>query len=516
MGMKELVDELRARRERALAMGGAAAIAKQHDEGKLTVRERIARLFDPGSFHEIGLLATHANVSPAMQGRETPADGVVTGFGKINDRPASLIAYDFTVMAGSMGRTAEVKCNRAREIALTKRMPMIWLIDSAGARIQEAIGSTFAQSGFLFREESIMSGVVPMIAAMMGPGAAGTAYIPALSDFVPMVKGTSHMALGGPPLVKAVVGEDITPEELGGSKVHTEISGVADLEVADDAACIDAIKEYLSYFPTSNLERAPVVACEDPADRMDEALLSIVPDSTRRAYDMKKVISAVVDGGRFFEIKPGWARNLITCLARLGGRSVGILANQPMVLGGALDVDAADKAARFIMLCDAFHIPLVFLQDVPGFMVGSKVERQGIIRHGAKMLYAVSEATVPKVTVAIRKAYGAGYFVMCGKAYEPDLIVAWPTAEISVMGPEGGTNIIFRKVIAAAAHPEEERARRVEEFRKLINPYIAAGGAFIDDVIDPRETRPVIIRGLEMAATKKVERPWKKHGVMPV
>ena len=516
MGMKELVDELRARRERALAMGGAAAIAKQHDEGKLTVRERIARLFDPGSFHEIGLLATHANVSPAMQGRETPADGVVTGFGKINDRPASLIAYDFTVMAGSMGRTAEVKCNRAREIALSKRMPMIWLIDSAGARIQEAIGSTFAQSGFLFREESIMSGVVPMVAAMMGPGAAGTAYIPALSDFVPMVKGTSHMALGGPPLVKAVVGEDITPEELGGSKVHTEISGVADLEVADDAACIDAIKEYLSFFPTSNLERPPVVACEDPADRMDEALLSIVPDSARRAYDMKKVISAVVDGGRFFEIKPGWARNLITCLARLGGRSVGILANQPMVLGGALDVDAADKAARFIMLCDAFHIPLVFLQDVPGFMVGSKVERQGIIRHGAKMLYAVSEATVPKVTVVIRKAYGAGYFVMCGKAYEPDLIVAWPTAEISVMGPEGGTNIIFRKEIAAAAHPEEERARRVEEFRKLINPYIAVGGAFIDDVIDPRETRPVIIRALEMAATKKVERPWKKHGVMPV
>src|SRR6266849_2779664 len=337
MGMKELVDELRARRERALAMGGAAAIAKQHGEGKLTVRERIERLFDPDSFHEIGLLATHANISPAMKGRETPADGVVTGFGKVNGRPASLIAYDFTVMAGSMGRTAEVKCNRAREIALTKRMPMV--------------------------------------AAMMGPGAAGTAYIPALSDFVPMVKGTSHMALGGPPLVKAVVGEDITAEELGGSKVHTEVSGVADLEVADDAACIDAIKEYLSYFPTSNLEQPPVAPCDDPADRMDEALLSIVPDSARRAYDMKKVIAAIVDHGRVFEIKPGWAKNLITCFARLGGRPVGIVANQPMVLGGALDVDAADKAARFIMLCDAFHIPLVFLQDVPGFMVGSQVEK---------------------------------------------------------------------------------------------------------------------------------------------
>src|SRR5437667_2290887 len=279
-------------------MGGAEAIAKQHGEGKLTVRERVERLFDPGSFQEIGLLANHANIAPAMRGKDTPADGVVTGFGKINGRPASLIAYDFTVMAGSMGRTAEVKCNRAREMALSKRMPMIWLIDSAGARIQEAIGSTFAGSGFLFREESIMSGVVPMVAAMMGPGAAGTAYIPALADFVPMVKGTSHMALGGPPLVKAVVGEDITPEELGGSKVHTELSGVADLEVADDAACIDAIKEYLSYFPTSNLAQPPLVPCDDPADRMDEALLSIVPDSARRAYDMKKVIAAIVDRGR--------------------------------------------------------------------------------------------------------------------------------------------------------------------------------------------------------------------------
>ncbi len=516
MGMRDLADELEARREKALAMGGADAIAKQHREGKLTVRERVDRLFDPGTFQEIGLLANHANISPAMKGRDAPADGVVTGFGKINGRPAALIAYDFTVMAGSMGRTAEVKGNRAREIALSKRMPMIWLIDSAGARIQEAIGSTFAGSGFLFREESIMSGVVPMVAAMMGPGAAGTAYIPALADFVPMVKGTSHMALGGPPLVKAVVGEDITAEDLGGSKVHTEISGVADLEVADDAACIDVVKEYLGYFPGSNLEQPPIVACDDPPDRMDPALLSIVPDSARRAYDMKKVIGAIVDGGRLFEIKPGWAKNLITCLARLGGRPVGIVANQPLVLGGALDVDAADKAARFITLCDAFHIPLVFLQDVPGFMVGSKVERQGIIRHGAKMLYAVSEATVPKVTVVVRKAYGAGYFVMCGKAYEPDLIVAWPTAEISVMGPEGGTNIIFRKEIAAAADPDAERARRIEEFRKLINPYIAAGGALIDDVIDPRETRPTLIRALEMAATKKVERPWKKHGIMPV
>jgi acetyl-CoA carboxylase carboxyltransferase component len=394
---------------------------------------------------------------------------------------------------------------------------MIWLIDSAGARIQEAIGSkSFAGSGLLFREESVMSGVVPQVAAMMGPGAAGTAYIPALADFVPMVKGTSNMALGGPPLVKAVVGEDVTAEELGGSKVHCEISGVGDLEVEDDAHCLRVVKEYLSYFPAHNQEPPPVVPCDDPTERRDETLLTILPDSSRRAYDVKKVLRAVVDHGRLFEIKPGWAKNIVTALARLGGRPVGVVANQPMVLGGALDIDAADKAARFIMLCDAFGLPLVFFQDVPGFMVGSKVERAGIIRHGAKMLYAVSEATVPKLTVVMRKAYGAGYFVMCGRAYEPDLIVAWPTAEISVMGPEGGTNIVFRKEIAAAGDPDAERAKKVEQFRALISPYLAAGAALIDDVIDPRDTRPTLIRALEMAKTKRMDRPWRKHGVMPV
>ena len=517
MAMKDLADDVVTRRARVREMGGAAAVAKQHAAGKLTARERIDRLFDAGTFTEIGVHANHAGIAPDLAGKVTPADGVVTGFGSIEGRLASVIAYDFTVMAGSMGRNAETKCNRAREIAYTKRIPMIWLIDSAGARIQEAIGSRwFAGSGLLFREESIMSGVVPQVAAMVGPGAAGTAYIPALADFVPMVKGTSNMALGGPPLVKAVVGEDITAEELGGSKVHCEISGVGDLEVEDDEACIRAIKDYLAYFPSHNQEPPPVIPCDDPADRRDESLLSIMPDSARRAYDVKKVIRAVVDHGRMFEMKPGWAKNIVTALARLDGRPVGIVAKQPMVLGGALDVDSADKAARFIMLCDAFGIPLVFFQDVPGFMVGSKVERAGIIRHGAKMLYAVSEATVPKLTVVVRKAYGAGYFVMCGRAYEPDLIVGWPTAEISVMGPEGGTNIVYRREIAAAANPDEERARRVEDFRKLISPYIAAGAALIDDVIDPRETRPVLIRALAMARTKKVDRPWRKHGVMPV
>jgi acetyl-CoA carboxylase carboxyltransferase component len=515
--MKEHADELARRRAKARAMGGEEAVARQHAAGKLTARERIERLFDKDTFIEIGVHATHAGIAPDLAGRDTPADGVITGFGKVDGRLASVIAYDFTVMAGSMGRNAETKCNRAREIAYTKRIPMIWLIDSAGARIQEAIGSRwFAGSGVLFREQSVFSGVVPQVAAMMGPGAAGTAYIPALADFVPMVKGTSNMALGGPPLVKAVVGEDITAEELGGSKVHTEISGVADLEVEDDEHCLRVIKEYLAYFPSHNQEPPPVIACDDPVDRRDEDLLTILPDSARRAYDVKKVIRALVDHGRMFEIKPGWAKNIVTALARLNGHPIGVIANQPMVLGGALDLDSADKAARFIMLCDAFGIPLVFLQDVPGFMVGSKVERAGIIRHGAKMLYAVSEATVPKLTVVMRKAYGAGYFVMCGRAYEPDLIVAWPTAEISVMGPEGGTNIVYRKEIAAAANPDEERARRVGDFRKLISPYIAAGAALIDDVIDPRDTRPTLIRALEMAKTKRIDRPWRKHGVMPV
>jgi acetyl-CoA carboxylase carboxyltransferase component len=314
-----------------------------------------------------------------------------------------------------------------------------------------------------------------------------------------------------------VTGEDVTQEELGGSKVHTRISGVGDLEVESDEDCIAAIKDYLSFFP-QNCEEAPPLRqpVTDPVERMDEELLDVLPDSPRKPYDMYDVIRRIVDDGRWFDIKPRFARTIITCLARMGGRPVGIVANQPKQLGGILENDSADKAARFINLCDAFGIPLLFLQDVPGFMVGTKVEQAGIIRHGAKMLYAVSRATVPKVTVVIRKAYGAGYYVMCGKAYEPDLIVAWPSAEISVMGPEGAVNIIFRKQIEASEDPDATRAQMIEGIRKSIDPYVAAGNAMIDDIIDPRETRPTVIRALEMAATKRVDRPWKKHGVMPV
>jgi acetyl-CoA carboxylase carboxyltransferase component len=514
--LRSLVEDLHERRERAKLGGGDEKIAQQHERGKLTARERLALLIDAGTFTELGIHGRPHFSQRAMEGREAPADGVITGYGKVDGRLAAVAAYDFTVMAGSMGMTGEMKVARLRELALGKRMPMIWLLDSAGARIQEAAGSLFAGSGHLFREEVVMSGVVPQIAALMGPCAAGTAYIPGLADFVPMVKGRGSMALAGPHLTKAVTGEDVTQEELGGSRVHTRVSGVGDLEVASDEECIQAIKDYLSYFPQSCEEPPPRREPSDPPDRMDDDLLDILPDSPRHPYDMYEVIRRLVDDGEWFDLKPRWARTIITCLARMGGRPVGIVANQPKHLGGILENDSADKAARFINLCDAYGIPLLFLMDVPGFMVGTRVEQAGIIRHGAKMLYAVSRATVPKVTVVIRKAYGAGYYVMCGKAYEPDLIVAWPSAEISVMGPEGAVNIIFRKQIEASEDPDATRGQMIEGIRESIDPYIAAGNALIDDIIDPRETRPTVIRALEMAETKRVERPYKKHGVMPV
>jgi acetyl-CoA carboxylase carboxyltransferase component len=514
--MGELTEQLHERREKAVRGGGEEKIAKQHERGKLTARERIDLLVDAGSFREMGIHGRPHFAQRAMDGVDAPADGVVTGWGDIDGRACCIAAYDFTVMAGSMGMTGEIKVGRLREMALSKRMPFVWLLDSAGARIQEATGSLFAGSGQLFREEVEMSGVIPMVAAMMGPCAAGTAYIPALSDFVPMVSGQGAMALAGPHLTKAVTGEDISMEDLGGAKVHCRKSGVGDLEVADDEECIAAIKKYLSYFPLNCDEKPPVLEPKDLDERMSEKLMEIVPESSRKPYDMYDVIAEIVDDGEWFDIKPRFARTLITCFARFGGQPVGIVANQPKHLAGILDNDSADKAARFINLCDAFNIPLVFLQDVPGFMVGAKVEHAGIIRHGAKMLYAVSRATVPKVTVVIRKAYGAGYYVMCGKAYEPDLIVAWPDAEISVMGAEGAVEIIGRSAIEAADDPEATREAMLNAVRQQIDPYIAAGNAVIDDIIDPRETRPTIISALRMAKNKDVQKPRKRHGVMPV
>jgi acetyl-CoA carboxylase carboxyltransferase component len=514
--MRSLVEDLHAQRERIRLGGGEEKIARQHAEQKLTARERLDLLIDAGSWVELGIHAQPHFSQGAMAGRDAPADGVITGYGKVNGRLAAVVAYDFTVMAGSMGMTGEIKVTRLRELALSKRIPLIWLLDSAGARVQEAVGSLFAGTGQLFRDEVLMSGVVPQIAAVMGPCAAGTAYIPGLADFVLMVKGRGSMALAGPHLVRAAVGEDVTPEELGGSRVHTRKSGVADVELADDPECIECIKRYLSYFPQHCDEPPPRVASADPVDRADDELLDVLPESNRQAYDIHDVIRRIVDDGEHLELKAHWGRSLVTCLARFGGRPAGIVASQPRHLGGILDNDAADKAARFINLCNAYGLPLVYLVDVPGFMVGTKVEEAGIIRHGAKMLHATASATVPKVTVILRKAYGAGYYVMCGRAFEPDLIVAWPTAEISVMGAEGAVEIVFRRQVQEADDPDAERAELIDSYRQIIDVYIAARNAMIDDVIDPRETRAQICRALELSAGKRLERPARRNPVVPV
>ncbi|MCA9596616.1 MAG: acyl-CoA carboxylase subunit beta, partial [Myxococcales bacterium] len=445
MSMRERVAELEARRERVRQMGGPDKIARQHERGKLTARERLDLLFDDGEFFEVGLHGRQ--MGTAGERDDTPADGVVCAFGKVDGRMVCVAAYDFTVKGGSIGQTGEEKVTRLRAMALGGRWPMVWLIDSAGARIDPGSGhhpdviSTFAASGHLFREQVLMSGVVPQVAAMVGPGAAGTAYIPGLADFVPMVRGKSSLALGGPPLVKAVTGQEIDEQRLGGSTIHCEVSGVGDAEVDSDAECIELVKKYLSYMPSSSEQAPPRRPVSDPVERREESLLDLVPDDPRRTWDMSGLVRAIVDDGEILEIKPRFGRSVITCFARIGGRPVGIVANQPKYMAGALENDSADKAAKHIQICDAFNVPLVFLQDVPGFMVGSKVEHEGIIRHGAKMLHAMSAATVPKITVIVRKAYGAGYYVMCGRAYEPDLIVAWPTAEVSVMGAEGMVSI---------------------------------------------------------------------------
>ena len=514
--LRPLAEDLAARRDEIKQGGGLEKVQKQHAADKLTARERLDLLIDEGTFVELGIHGRPHFSQRAMDALEAPADGVVTGYGKVDGRPCAVAAYDFTVMAGSMGMTGELKVARLRELALTQRIPMIWLLDSAGARVQEAAGSLFAGTGHLFREEVVMSGVVPQVAALMGPCAAGTAYIPGLADFVPMVRGKGSMALAGPHLVRAAIGEDVSQEELGGSRVHCRRSGVADLEAADDRECIERIKQYLGYFPAHCEEAPPVVPSDDPVDRGDEELLDVLPDSNRKPYDMYEVIRRIADGGVYFDLKPQWAKTIITCLARFGGRPAGIVANQPRQLGGILDNDSADKAARFINLMNAFGIPLVYLVDVPGFMVGTKVEEQGIIRHGAKMLYATANATVPKITIVLRKAYGAGYYVMCGRAYEPDLIVAWPSAEISVMGPEGAVEIIFRKQVDEADDPDTKRGELIANFRKIIDVYVAAGNDMIDDVIDPRETRSTICRAIELTSGKRVSRPWKRSGVVPV
>ena len=532
MSLKSLAEALEAKVDEVKQLGGVQAIDKQHAANKLTARERVDRFFDKdaagkSTFVEYMMHAHHQSESPMMAGRKTPADGIVVGWGFVDGRKVAVIAYDFTVMAGTIGMIGEMKCSRFRDMVLKNRIPLVWFLDSAGARVQEAATSMFAGSGSMFYDQVMMSGVIPQIAAMCGPCAAGTAYVPGLADFVPMVRGTSSMALAGPPLVKAATGVDVTSEELGGYKVHTRESGVADCDVENDDALLSVIKDYLSYMPSSCDEPAPRLPITDPPEREEAAIYDCVPANPRSPMEIQKVIQLIVDHGKTLEIKPHWGKAVITCFARIGGRPIGIVASNSKWMGGVLTNDPADKAARFIELCDAFNIPLLFLQDTPGFMVGTKTEKEGIIRHGAKMLYAVSRATVPKLTVVVRKGYGAGYYVMCGKGYKPDLIVGWPNAEISVMGPEGAVNIAFRKQIEAAgadlADPvakkeaqDKTRAELVEQFRSMVSPFIPAAWTHIDDVIDPKKTRKVIYDALVMCDGKKVTLPPRKHGVMPV
>ncbi len=496
-------------------MGGEKRIARQHARGKMTARERVDALVDEDGFLELGLHGSEYT-DPLV-----PADGVVTGVGKIDGRPCCIAAYDFTVLGGSIGMVGRTKVARLREMALKSRIPIVWLVDSGGARIDprpENLGKIplFADSGYMFREQVVMSGVVPQVAAMVGPGTAGTAYIPGLADFVPMVKGTSSMALGGPNLVKAAVGEDISEQDLGGSKVHNRESGCADMEVKTDADCLKAVKDYLSFFPANCRDKPPIREGAGAARRrIEEAILDVLPAETRSTYDMRKLIPMIVDDGEYFEIKAKFATSITTGLSRIGGYPVGIVANNPKYLGGALNSDSARKAARFVTLCDAFQLPLVFLVDVPGFVIGSDAERKGIIDYGSRMLFAVARATVPKLTVIVRKAYGAGYYAMNGRAFEPDLIVAWPSAEISVMGPEGMLGIAGGKMLANMPNPEEMKQQLMEVIRPYIDVYQVARRGLVDEVIDPRETRDVLITGLQMSRDKSVERPWRKHDIPP-
>lgn len=496
--------------------GGPAAIEKQHQLGKQTARERISQLLDEDSFTELDKFVVHHCTNFDMAGKEVPGEGVVTGYGTVDGRLVYVYAQDFTVLGGSLGEMHAAKICKVMDMAVKMGAPVIGLNDSGGARIQEAINA-LSGYGKIFYANTLASGVIPQISVIMGPCAGGAVYSPALTDFVFMVDQTSKMFITGPQVIKAVTGEEVSAEELGGAMTHNATSGVAHFAAADEAECIRQIRQLLSYLPSNNLEEAPQVPGLDDIMRMDDALNQIIPDNPNAAYDMNAVIRHIVDNGEFFEVQPYYARNIITGYARLGGRTVGIIANQPKVMAGCLDINASDKSARFIRFCDAFNIPLLSLVDVPGFLPGTNQEYGGIIRHGAKMLYAYSEATVPKITLVTRKAYGGAYLAMCSKDLGADQVIAWPTAEIAVMGAEGAANIIFRKEIDSAESPEATRQERIEQYKaKFATPYVAAENGLADMVIEPRETRPRLISALEMLATKREKRPAKKHGNIPL
>jgi acetyl-CoA carboxylase carboxyltransferase component len=514
--MEEKLKELEERRERIEQGGGAKLQEKQRAQGKMTARERIDYLLDPGTFVELDLFAKHIGADYGLDKAEVPADGVITGHGKINGRDLFVYSEDFTVIAGTFGERHGKKICKTIDLARRMGVPIIGINDSGGARVTEEMGA-LSEYGQLFFRHVRTSGVVPQIALIMGPVAGGQAYSPALMDFIFMVDKTSYMFIAGPPLVEAVIFEKTNNEELGGSAIHGRVSGVSDLTAKDDRDCLDRAKELLGYLPSNCNESPPLTSNNDDPERRDEELLTLIPADQRKAYDMHEVIHRIVDQGRFFEIKKEYAANLIVGFARLHGRAVGIVANNSKHLAGCLDVDASDKGSRFIRICDAFNIPLLSLQDIPGFLIGTEMERKGIIRHGAQMLYAFAEATVPKITVVLRKAYAGGYLSMCSKDLGADFVFSLPTAEVCLMGPEGAVNILFRKEIAEAKEPEKVREERLKEFfDKYVNPYYSAAHQHVDDIIDPRDMRTKIIKALEVCAKKVDELPKKKHGIMPV
>jgi acetyl-CoA carboxylase carboxyltransferase component len=512
----ERLRELEEKEAKIKGMGGAKAVEKQHASGKLTARERLDLFFDPGTFRETDIFVSHRCVNFGMEKIEIPADGVVTGFGKVNGRIVYAFAQDFTSRAGSLGEMHSKKICKVMDLALKAGAPCVGFNDSGGARIQEGVDSLSAY-GQIFYRNAIASGVIPQISAIMGPTAGGAVYSPAMTDFIFMVQNSSYMFITGPDVIKSVTGEEISFEDLGGAMAHNTKSGVAHFACSSDADAIEQIKRLLSYLPSNNLEDPPAIPCADPVTREEPALDVIVPDSPRASYDMHEVIKAIVDEGEIFEPHGHYAQNIITALARLNGRPIGIIANQPKVLAGCLDVDAADKATRFIRFCDAFNIPLLTIADVPGYLPGSEQEWRGIIRHGAKLLWCYSEATVPKLTLITRKDYGGSYLAMCSRDLGADMVLAWPTAEIAVMGASGAANVIFRKEIKEAADPAAKRGEIIENYENLLyNPYIAASRGFVDQVILPRETRPRLIEALEAMSGKREVLPPKKHGNIPV
>ena len=516
MASDPLIDRLNEMRKQAAEGGGTDRIEAQHAKGKMTARERIEALLDPQSFRELDTFVTHRATGFGMEDKKFLGDGVVTGFGTISGRLVYVFSQDFTVLGGSLGKAHAEKICKVMDMALKNGAPIIGINDSGGARIQEGVDS-LAGYAEIFLRNTMASGVVPQISVIMGPCAGGAVYSPAITDWVFMVKGSSHMFITGPEVVKAVTREVVTFEELGGAAVHNSASGVSHFLAEDEHSCLAMVRQLLSFVPQNNMEDAPFQETRDDPQRMDEALNTIVPDNPNKPYDVKDVIRRVADEGKFFEVHEHFARSIITGFARLAGSPIGIVANQPSVLAGVLDIDSSVKAARFVRFCDCFNIPLVVFEDVPGFMPGIAQEHGGIIRHGAKLIYAFCEATVPKVTVITRKAYGGAYIVMNSRHIRGDVVLAWPTAEIAVMGPDGAVNIVFRKELAEAADAEAERARLIQEYcDRFATPYVAASRGYVDDVIEPKETRPRLIQALQMLQNKRDSNPPKKHGNIPL